>query len=184
MNWKKHLRADEQLIWLGRPDARIQPHGGLGLKPRTQFLVTAVVLGVSGFFMLAVAPIIAGHAVLIAVAAGFVFLLLWWLWFLFWGKPRVEAYWRARTWYALTNRRALMAVHALGRDWLRAHKIRPQDRVTWDGRSPGNVIYSRITVDDGQMSRQLSKGFYLIEEGSRVKRMIEMVQKNLAAEAR
>ncbi len=173
MNWAGELRAGEDVLWHGRPDPAVQPGQRADLEPWRRVGLTVLIVGICLLLVVTIGPTLWGHPFYVAVMLLFVATLLGALGYFLWWKPRIDAFWRARTWYALTNLRALTAIRALGRFWVRRYRLRPGRAVIWNGRTPGDVVFHRFSSRGRYGTNHYRLGFFCIYDGQHVKELIE-----------
>ncbi len=174
--WAGLLEPGERILWQGAPEARVRWED---IEPRRALFG----LGITAFALVWMVGAFAavrseGPVALALPAVALVFVyqglkraggyLLW------------DAYERSKTWYTLTDRRAIVAGDALRRRSLRSWPIE-RDTVLElrDGRDgrPGSVLFAR-TFGRGK-SRQL--GFVGIAEAREVYRLMLEAQRRLPA---
>ena len=165
--WEGILDPGERILWQGRPD------GSVTLRPGN------IMLLVFGLFF-------AGFALfwmILAAQAGGFFWMFGLLHFsvglgiifaaLFWG-----AYLRRRSWYTLTNRRALIArdLPLLGKK-LKSWPITADSVLELIQGPPDTLNFAQKTKRSKNGSYQVPVGFERIEDGRKVYRLMRNVQK-------
>lgn len=171
--WEARLKSGERLIWQGRPDATFQPGGGVYLEPWRKYLLIALLGGLSLMLVLTVGPTLWGHPLYLLLLLVFVGLMLAALAYFLGGKPYVDVFWRRRSYFALTDRRALFGTHVLGRLWVSKHKLRKGNTANWDGRTPGDVIFHEFSAQGKYGQNHYRIGFERIENGGYVRDLVQ-----------
>lgn len=179
--WEDYLDPDERLIWTGAPATGIR------------FTTMAIATSLGSLFML-------GFAVFWTAGAGMGiwsgmwrtadgFLLVFLIIFPLFGLPFIaaglygvfghyfaDARRRARTRYALTDRRALIAVDGRER-LLRSWPIRPDTVVDFHPGAEASVRFAtEVQVDSDGDKTHSRTGFELIPDGEAVMRLIRQIQ--------
>ncbi len=169
--WTGHLDDDERILWQGRPDGR--------LRIRLSSLATSI----QGAFLMAFALFFANvtfemtvgegvwHWILPALALPFVLVGVYMLV----GQYLWDTLRRRRTWYTLTDRRAFIARHLLGRN-LAEHPIDATTRLEFQERRGGlgTIWFS----GNRQRGRNRRVGFEMIGDARRVHKMMRFIQKD------
>ncbi|MGF1503333.1 MAG: hypothetical protein ACFBSD_16125 [Paracoccaceae bacterium] len=131
--WAPYLAPGETLLWTGRPG------GGVRLRYEDIFAIPTG-LAVTGGMLFAGWPLLRGDGGLLGgtVAWGFLAIGLW----LSGGRLLWDAYRRARTVYALSDARAIVASRALGRR-LQSYPIGPDTPAFIAGLRRDTVVFAR-----------------------------------------
>lgn len=159
--WQGLLDEGETILWQGRPDKGIRWFDG----DFTSTIMGVVMVCFALFWMFK-----AAQADTLMWLFGFLFLIV--------GARQtiagnvVPAYIRSRTWYTLTDRRAIIATHipVRGRR-LTTVPITPETEITLEAGTPGSILF-------GPPTRALRRGeaFLLIPEAQQVMRLIRQIQ--------
>lgn len=159
--WQGLLDEGETILWQGRPDKGIRWFDG----DVTSTLMGVVMVCFALFWMFK-----AAQADTLMWVFGFLFLIV--------GARQtiagniVPAYIRSRSWYTLTDRRAIIAtdIPVRGRR-LTTVPITPQTEITLEAGSPGSILF-------GPPTRALRRGeaFLLIPEAVKVMGLIRQIQ--------
>lgn len=169
--WESILDPGENIIWQGRPD------GAITLRPRNIMLLIFGLFfaGFALFWMIMVAQAGGGFWMFgllhFAVGAGIVFAAL------FWG-----AYRRRRSWYTLTNTRAIIATDLplIGKR-LKSWPITAESVLDLQQGPPDTVNFAETIKRGKNGSYRVSIGFERIEDGREVYRLMRDVQANARA---
>lgn len=159
--WQGILEDGETILWQGRPEKGVRWLDGL----RTNFVMGIVITCFALFWMYEAAK--SGTLMWIF---GMLFLLL--------GLKQlaeptiIPAYIRSRSWYTLTNRRAIIATDmpVRGRQ-LNSVPITRETEVTFEPGDPGSIFFGPIYV-----ARKQGNAFLLIHDAEAVMRLIREVQ--------
>lgn len=168
--WDGILDPGEQILWQGRPDARVQ----LRVTQAFSVLFGLAFAGFAVFWMIMAAQSgglfwmfgLLHFAVGLGVAFGSVF---W------------DAFRRSRTWYTLTNARAFIATDlpVLGRR-LTSYPIAPSTALEFDQNTPASLYFAHEHRRTRNGSRRQRIGFERISDGDKVYRLIRQIQKGSA----
>lgn len=169
--WEGILAADEQIVWQGQPDPRLE---------LDSLRVSRVIFGLAtaGFAifwsMMAARSSDGGIAGLLLPLFGlfFVFISLkraggYLLW---------DSYRRKRTWYTLTDTRAFVATQMFGRKDLASYPIGRDTVIDFDGKDPGSIWFAYEYQRNKQGSRRKKVGFEQIPDALRVHNKVVAVQ--------
>lgn len=173
-DWNRDLKPGEVLLWQGAPDPQ-----GPGLYPaptrRARLSLIGLLGGVSLLLILALGRQLQRSPTLWLAVAVLVGPMLWAVWYFTGGKPRVDAWWRRRTSYALTDQRALIAV-----DWpligrrCTSHPVARWGNPTWAGTTPGHVHFRWLRVrNQSGRGAVIPVAFEAIHDGAQV---LELMQ--------
>jgi hypothetical protein len=100
---------------------------------------------IGGLSALLLAQMAARGGAFLALSLVLVLPMLGFLWFLaFGGKHRVDAWWRRRTWYWLTDQRVIVRTRAFGLTGTTSWSPETWNALHWNGRDPGNVQFRRV----------------------------------------
>ncbi len=141
IDWQRRLRPGESLLWSGRPAPVARPmlHAPMERGARIALSLLCGVLALALLVLLLPAargdPLFAAP---VLVLAGGLFLALW---YFNGGKTIVDRAMLARTAYALTDRRAIIARRLFGRVFAVSHPLGRMTPVTWNRAAPGHVIF-------------------------------------------
>jgi hypothetical protein len=169
--WEGILDPGERIIWQGRPD------GAVTLKPRN-ILLLMFGLFFAGFalFWMVMAAQAGGFfwvfgLLHFSVGMGLVFAALYW-----------GAYLRRRTWYTLTNRRALIArdLPVLGKK-LKSWPITEGATLALIPGPPDTVVFAQKTRRGKNSTYQVPVSFERIEDGRKVYRLMRDIQTGAGA---
>lgn len=170
--WEGILDPGERVLWQGRPDGRFNLSGmnlrraafGFAIMAFAAFwtsgaLSTApsglprVILSLAGLFLLGLGLRHAGGH------------LIW------------DSYRRRRTWYTLTDRRAMIATQLAGRKRLESYPIEPETAVTLVRGDPGNILFATVYRKTKQGSRRRRIGFERLHDASEIYDLMRRVQR-------
>ena len=175
--WDGILDRDEKILWQGRPDSQIR----INLK-----MLPLMVFGV----------VFAGFALIWMIMASFAGGFFWMFGLLHFsagmaiiiGPTFAGPYRRARTWYTLTNKRALIATDfkRLGRN-LKSYPITKDAPIELNEAALSTIYfvektsYSKTYGKHGNTRKTGSTkiGFELIEDGAEVAQHIRRIQRDL-----
>lgn len=169
--WAPYLDRDELLLWEG------QPASGLRFRPQDLFLTAFGLLfgGFAVFWMSAAIWMGAGDTM------GFVFVLFGLPFvaigaYMAFGRYFVDSFRRARTRYALTDKRGIIATNAFGRS-LVSHPIGRETEVEYLPGRESTIWFAR-TLRQGGKGRtwEEKKGFEYIPDGDHVYRLIRQIK--------
>lgn len=159
--WQGLLEDDERILWQGRPEKGVRWLDGDLSGTFMGFVMVCFAL----FWMFQAAK--GGTAMWIF---GFAFLLVG-------GRQMISgniipAYIRSRTWYTLTDRRAIIATDmpVRGRS-LTTIPITPDTQVTLEPGQPGSILFGPTII-----ARRRGEAFLLIEGAENVLRLIRETQ--------
>lgn len=168
--WAGLLDPGEEILWQGRPDAR------LALKGSTIFLVLFG-LAFSGFALV---------WMVLAASAGGMFWAFGLIHFSVGLGLVVFAIWgdmvrRRRTWYTLTDRRAFIATDfpVVGRK-LQSYPIGPDTVLDYTPDDLSTIHFAHIYKRTKNGSRRVEIGFERIPDGEIVYRMMRDIQRSAA----
>ena len=169
--WEGILAPGERILWQGRPDGRLTFRGhslGLMFMGAVFSAVALLFMGigiVAGDLVFTLFPVI--H---LSVGLGLMF-----------GMPVYGAYARRRTWYTLTDRRAVIATDywPKGRD-ITLHEIGPDSPVTLVERPWPGVQFATHHLRTKNGTRILPIGFERIAEARLVHDILHSIKQGKA----
>lgn len=141
IDWRSRLEPGERLLWSGRPARVARPmlHAPMERGARIAISLMCGGLGLVALFLFL--PAARGDPLFMApvlALAGALFLAVW---YFNAGKIVVDRAILARTRYALTDRRAIIARLLFGRTFTVDYTLGRMTPVTWNGAVPGHVIF-------------------------------------------
>lgn len=180
-SWAGILAPGEEILWQGRPQARIRWTGLL--TPLT--FMGVIFTGFSMFWITMAAVMTAGSNapfpfnVFPLFGLPFLAVGLWMLG----GRLLFDAWLRGRTWYTLTTQTAFVARNAFGRKTLESWPIADMDRVVWEDGSPGSVIFhmkhGTVPLTGRNATRVQALGFHQIEGSQHVYGLLRRARREL-----
>jgi hypothetical protein len=168
MGWAPYLADGEVLLWEGRPSPRIR------FELTVKNLLLTVFGTIFASFALAIfyTHLVEGDWGGVLFAVPFVLMAL----FLLVGRHWWDSYRRAKTRYALTDRRALIA-RALGRRVVESHVITHDARIDLIPGVEATVLFAaEVRQDQRGRAFQVRHGFEMIPDGERVARLLYRIQ--------
>lgn len=164
VDWSTLLDPGEAILWQGRPSSRVRwaTNDTLGSLIWVAFSIWLTAwLAQSSLWVALIGLALLGHS----------------LWPLC-GKPLWTAALRARTTYALTNRRAAIVTDVFGRFRVASHLIKPDTLVTTEDGSLGLVFFATQTSQDMEGFERSSRvGFEMIEDWQHVHALMRQTQR-------
>lgn len=165
-DWAGILDQDERILWQGQPVDRLRIEFGTPFEP----LFFTFFTGFSVFWMV------------MASRAGGLFWTFGLLFFVvgsysLFGQHFWKRHVRARTFYTLTDRRALIATEVWGRRSLKSYPIGKDTIVELTDGAPGSVFFATETKTDSDGDTTHSRiGFELVEDCRSVYAQIRQIQ--------
>ncbi len=187
IDWPSQLEPGERLLWSGRPTPVMRPmlHAPMERGARIAVSLVCGGLGLATLFLLL--PAARGDPLFMApvliLAAG-LFLAVW---YFNAGKILIDRAMLARTRYALTDRRAIIARRVFGRTFSISFPLSRMTPVTWNRAAPGHVIFFAHTSPSFQhlpgggmlMGRtRHSTGFHYLADAERAYLLIRRLQES------
>lgn len=170
--WDGILDPGERILWQGRPDGTLELSG---IDLRRAAFGFAIMAFAAFWTSAALSTAPSGLPRLILCLAGLLLLgiglrhagghLIW------------DAYRRRRTWYTLTNRRAMIATDMAGRKKLESYPIEPETAVTLVRGSPGNILFATVYQKTKQGSRRRRIGFERLHDAGEIYDLMRRVQR-------
>lgn len=165
--WAGILAPDEQILWQGAPENRIQLEWSSPFMP----LFFVFFTGFSIFWM-----------VMASLAGGF----FWTFGLLFFavgsynlvGIHFWKAYLRQKTHYTLTTQSAFIAQRAFGKRSLKRYPISTQTEVDFEEGKYANIWFAHEESTGENGTTRIPKGFELIAEGRTVYALIRQLQQD------
>lgn len=170
--WAPYLDPGEMLLWEGGPAT------GIKFRKSDLFMIPFS-LAWGGFAIFWEVSVIALGAPVIMAIFGLPFVAIG-LYMIF-GRFLWDAHKRARTRYALTDKRAIIATRYQGRQ-MKSHPIDPAAPIAYDAGPEASIVFDRRMRGSGKGRRLVTTGFEFIPDGERVYRLIRAIQR--AAEER
>jgi len=169
--WQDILDAGERILWQGRPDGAVTLRGrnimglifGLFFAGFALFWMVMAAQAGGGFWMFGLIHFSVGLGVIFSAV--------------FWG-----AFKRRRSWYTLTDRRAIIAsdLPLIGKR-LKSWPITPESVLELQQGPPDTVNFAEKTKRSKNGSYQVSIGFERVENGREVFRLMRDIQANAIA---
>ncbi len=170
--WAGQLEDDERILWQGRPDGRLR----LGLSSLGKSVQGAVLLAIALFLANVTFEMTLGeglwHWVLPALSIPVALIGL----YLLVGQYIWDTLRRRRTWYTLTDRRAIVARQLFGSK-LAEYPIDAKTRLEFQERRRG---LGTIWFTGNRRGRNRRAGFEMIGDARRVHKMMRFIQKDSA----
>ena len=90
--------------------------------------------------------------------------------------PQIGAYWRRNSWYALTDRRAVIATRLFGQRSLDSYTVEQWTHLVLKNTRPPSVHFRSEATRTGNSTRYRNIGFHHIEEGEQVHKMMQRLR--------
>lgn len=166
--WAGILDAGETILWQGRPSSRLRLEFTSPMQPLFFLFFT----GFSVFWM-----VMAAQAGGIFWTFGLLFFFVG-AWSLV-GQHFWAAFVRGRTFYTLTDRRAMIATEVFGRRSLKSYPVGPTTTIDFRDGTPGSIFFATETTTDGEGSVSTTKaGFEMIEDARSVFSLMRGIEGN------
>lgn len=169
--WEGILAADEQIVWQGQPDPRLE----LEALKASQVIFGLATGGFAVFWsVMAAQSSDGGLTGILLPLFGLFFVVVSFKragGHIFW-----DSYRRKRTWYTLTDRRAFVATQMLGRKNLAFYPIDRETVIDFNGKDPGTIWFAYEYQRNKQGSSRKKVGFEQIPDALRVHNKVVAVQ--------
>ena len=174
--WEGYLEPGERVLWQGRPRGGIDWRRFAGQRT----VIGLVFMGFALFWV--ISAFRAGASGLLGAVFPLFGLPFVWLGFRIAGGEELWRAWlRRRSWYTLTDRRAMIATEAFGRRGLESWPITAQSILEFEEGPPATIWFAeRGRRGPGQTPADRRVGFVGIDDGAQVLRMMRQVQRGAA----
>ena len=168
--WQNILDQEEVIRWQGRPDPTV-------IWNWSHYVTLVFGLALSGFALI---------WMILAAQEGGWFWMFGLIFFVFGisimiGPPYWRPYLRSKSWYVLTNKRALIATDMpiLGRK-INSYPITPQTPLELDKKYGSSVYFATRTERSTRGSYKVKIGFELLDDAPQVYNLMSEIQKETA----
>lgn len=180
-SWNGILAPDEEVLWQGQPDTRIDWSGLVSPLTLMGFFFTGFSLFWIGMAFAMTSDTNAPFPFNFFPLFGLPFLAVG-LWMLG-ARLVLDAWLLGRTWYTLTNQTAFIARNAFGKKTLESWPLQDMDRIVWEDGTPGSVIFHMkggAGVRHGNNRTPVRfLGFHQIEDSQRVYSLMRGARREL-----
>ena len=164
--WENFLTAGETILWQGRPNP------GVILRGTSLIMIVAgaIFLLFPAIILLASEDTISGHSAVVAfpfVAFGLTAVFV---------VPQFGAYLRRNSWYALTDRRAVIAARLFRQRSLDSYTVEQWTHLVLKNTRPPSVHFRSEQTRTGNSTRYRNIGFHYIEEAEHVHTMMQRLR--------